>query len=166
MANKIYQVGETDITWLASGGTELLTLTSLGVNAGRQGALHDFGAMATARAQEYIWRFFMQFNVAPVVDDIINIYWKSSDGTHPDNDDGTGDIVVSHINKLKNLRPIGRMIVDEASATPEFVASISAPIRISPQHGAPVIWNGTATVFSTTPADHGFILTPVPLEAQ
>lgn len=166
MANKIYQIGESDITWLASGGSALLTLTSLAAAAGRQGALHDFGVITTARAQEYLWRFFMQFATAPVVDEVINIYWKSSDGTHPDNDDGTGDAAVSSINKLKNLRPIGRLIVDEASATPEFVASSSVPIRIGPRHGAPVIWNTTADAFSATAAEHGFLLTPLPLEAQ
>lgn len=164
MANKIYQTPESDITWKASGGSELLTCTSLAASAGRQGALHDFGA--TARSREYVWRFYMKFATTPVVGEIIRIYWKSSDGTYPDNDDGTGDIAVSAENKLKNLRLLGRLIVDEASTTPQFVASGPLPIELGHRHGGPVIWNDTADAFSSTAADHGFILTPVPLELQ
>lgn len=167
MTAKAYQIGETDITWLNTGGSELLTLTSLAAGAGRQGALHDFGAMTTARAQDFIWRFFMQFATAPVVGEVIELYWKSSDGTHPDNDDGTGDIAVSAIDKLKNLTLLGAMQVDEASATPEFVASSpDHVIQLPNRHGCPVIWNASADAFSGTAAEHGFILTPVPLQAQ
>lgn len=36
MTNKIYETPETDITWLASGGTCAFTPTSLAASAGRQ----------------------------------------------------------------------------------------------------------------------------------
>jgi len=167
MTAKVYQIGETDVTWLNTGGSELLTLTSLGAGAGRQGALHDFGAMTTARAQDFLWRFFMQFATAPVVGEIIEVYWKSSDGTHPDNDDGTGDIAVSAIDKLRNLTFLGALTVDEASATPEFaIGNGNGSIQLPHRHGSPVIWNASADAFSSTAAEHGFILTPVPLQAQ
>jgi len=166
MANKVYQAQETIIDWQASGGTELLTLTSLATLTGRQGAMHDFGA--TARARRYAWRFFMKFSTAPIVGQSVDIYWKSAIDaagvSRPDNDDGTGDIAVSAEDKLNNLLWIGAMLVDEAAVAVEMVAS--GVMDIPHQHGSPVVWNGTVDVFSTTAADMGFILTPIPLEVQ
>ncbi len=169
MTAKAYQIGESDITWLDTGGSELLTLTSLGAGAGRQGARHDFGDITTARAHLFDWIFFMQFATAPVVDEIIRIYWKGfhQAGTHAMNDDGTGDIAVSAEDKLKNLIYLGALIVDEASATPEFTAfNQGDPIWLPHRYGGPVIWNATADAFSSTAAEHGFILTPVIPQAQ
>ena len=162
MTNLIYENEGTAITWLASGGTNVLTLTSLGAGAGRQGAIHDF--TVAARARRFVARAFMKFATAPVVGEVIRIYLKTSDGTHYDNDDGTGDAAVSAEDKLKNLHYIGSIIVDEASATPEF--SGSWDVEISGREVAPVFWNATADAFSTTAAEHGFILTPVPDEIQ
>lgn len=163
MANLIYVKPGTIITWRDTGGTNALTLTSLVAGAGRQGALHDFGA-TTARARWFFWRFWMKFATTPVVNEGIRIFEKTGDGTHRDNDDGTGDIAVSSIDKLKNLRRLGTLIVDEASATPEF--SVSGLVRIDAREWCPVIWNATADDFSATAADHGFDLTPVPDEIQ
>ena len=162
MTSKAYQLAETNITWLNTGGSELLTLTSVAAGAGRQGALHDFGVAAFAR--DYNWRAYVKFATAPVVGEAIEIWWKSSDGTHPDNDDGTGDITVSAEDKLKNLKFLGSIIVDEASLTPEFVAS--GFVNLSHRHGSPVFWNRTADALSATATDHGFILTPVPMQGQ
>lgn len=162
MANEIYVVPETALTWLASGGDNALTLTSLGGTAGRQGALDDFGT--AARSRKFMWRAYVKFSAAPTVGLRIGIFWKTSDGTHPDNDDGTGDIAVSAADKLLNLRQLGSIIVDEASSTPEFVAS--GEFEFSARYGAPVFWNYTGTNLSATAADHGFILTPVPDQIQ
>lgn len=162
MPNLVYVNEEAVITWLASGGTNVLTLTSLGVGAGRQGALDDFGV--AARARRFVWRAFVKFATAPVVGETVDIYLKTSDGSHPDNDDGTGDAALSAEDKLKNLTYLGSIVVDEASATPEFVAS--GDIEISAQQAAPVFFNATADILSSTAADHGFQLTPVPDEIQ
>lgn len=162
MPNKIYQHDETAITWLASGGTAVLTLTSVGAGAGRQGALRDFGT--SARARLFAWRAWVKFATTPVVGETIQIYLKTSDGTHPDNDDGTGDDAVSSVNKLRNLIHLGNIIVDEASTTPEFVAS--GIVEIGARHAAPVVWNATAGALSSTAGDHGFSLTPIPMEVQ
>ncbi len=169
MTAKVYQIGESDITWLNTGGSELLTLTSLGAGAGRQGARHDFGVITTARAHLFDWWFFMQFGTAPVVDEVIDIYWKGfhQGGSHAMNDDGTGDIAVSAEDKLKNLIWLGALIVDEASLTPEFsTGNHGDPIWIPHRYGMPVIWNSTADAFSATAAEHGFILTPIIPQAQ
>ena len=162
MTSKAYQIAETAITWKNTGGSELLTLTGVAAAAGHQGALHDFGTVAYAR--EYAWCAYVKFATAPVVGETIDIYWKSSDGTHPDNDDGTGDIAVSSVNKLKNLKLLDSIVVDEASVTPEFVAS--GFMNVTHRHGSPVFWNRTADALSSTATDHGFILTPMPIQGQ
>lgn len=162
MVSKVYQHDEAALEWKASGGDELLTLTSVAAGAGRQGALHDF--TTSARAREYAWRAYLKMATTPVVGEVIRIYWKTSDGTNPDNDDGTGDIAVSAENKLKNLTLIGQIIIDEASTAPVFVAS--GETDVTHRHGGPVFWNATADALSGTAADHGFTLTPIPLEGQ
>ncbi len=164
MPSLIYQVNESTITFRASGGSAVFTPTSLAAGAGRQGALHDLGS--ADRARWFHWRAFTKFITTPVVGEIIRLYLKTSDGTNPDNDDGTGDAAVSAEDKLRNLHYIGRIVVDEASTTPTFVASSLIPIAISAQHVAPVWWNETADALSSTAADHGFDLLPVPDEIQ
>lgn len=162
MTSKAYQVDETALQWLASAGDELLTLTSLASGAGRQGARHDFGA--SAKAREYTWRAWVKFATTPVVGEVIDIYWISSDGSHPDNDDGTGDAAVSAEDKLRGLTKIGRIVVDEASTTPEFTGK--GEFEIFERYGHPVFWNRTADALSATAGDHGFKLTPIPMQGQ
>lgn len=169
MTAKVFQIGAADITWLDTGGSELLTLTSLATVTGRQGARHDFGVITNAREHLFDWWFFMQFATVPVVDDEIDIYWKGyhQGGSHGMNDDGNADVAVSAEDKLRNLIYLGSLIVDEASATPEFsTGNKDDPIWIPHRYGMPVIWNATADAFSSTAAEHGFILTPVVPQAQ
>ncbi len=166
MANKIYVRPETVITWRATGGDNDLTLTSLASGAGRQGEHHALdGGTGAVRSGWHAWRFFCKFATAPIVKEIIRLYGKSSDGTNPDNDDGTGDIAVSDEDKLLNLKLFGIMKVDEAATGPVFVASGSR-LWIPHDDWAPVIWNATADALSSTAADHGFDLIPTPAELQ
>jgi hypothetical protein len=163
--NAIEQNRGTTRTWRASGGNEALTLTSLGAGAGRQGDIADLDTiLGDPREYRFNWRFFMKFATTPVVGEIIRIYAKFGDGTRRDNDDGTSDAAVSAEDKLRNLTLLGTLVVDEASSTPEF--SIGGEVEISQVEFAPVIWNDTADAFSSTAADHGFDLTPVPVEIQ
>ena len=164
MPSKLYVAPETAITWRASAGSAVLTLTSLAAGNGRQGAFHGLD-VAASRSGWYSWRFFCVFATAPVVAELIKIYLKTSDGTNPDNDDGVSDAAVSAEDKLRNLDLIGIMEVDEASATPTFVASGSG-LWIPQADVAPVIWNGTADDLSSTASEHGFDLVPDPPENQ
>ena len=161
MPTKVYQHDESAITWQSASGTELLTPTSLASGAGRQGAYHDFGTSARAR------RFNARARIVPggtrVVGEVIDIYFITSDGNHPDNDDGTGDIAVSSIDKLRNLTPIGQIQIDENAAVKMVW---SGDVEISARYGAPLFWNRTANTLSATATDYGFQLTPVPDEIQ
>lgn len=161
MPNKIYQRDETAITWLNTGGTNLLTLTSVATAAGRQGAHHDL--TTSARSPRFVYRAWVVPVSAPTVGTIVQLYLKTSDGTHPDNDDGTGDIVVSSIDKLRNLIPLKPIVCDEAAIV-EYVSS--GIIEIGARYCAPVFWNTLGVALSATATLHGFSLTPIPLEVQ
>lgn len=161
MANKVYLAQESAVTWLASAGTEAFTPTSLASNAGRQGAHHDFGAGSHARL--YAWRAWIKPGATRVVGEVMRIYWKTSDGTHHDNDDGTGDIALSASDKLRNITLIGQIVIDENAAV-EMVAS--GLLEHSHRYGAPIFFNATANTLSGTAADYGFQVIPVPDEVQ
>jgi len=163
MANKIYQVSETPLVWADTGSShdELLTCTSLANLAGRQGAMHDFGT--SARCQDFIWRFTCKLSGTPTIGNSVEVWWKTSDGTYPDNTDGTSDAALSSVDKLRNLLFLGVLIGDDTSVVQ--LAASGGPIALPHRYGAPVIFN-RAIAFSSTAADHKFILTPVVLEVQ
>lgn len=163
MASKIYQAPGPAITWAGSGGDAAITLASLSANAGRQGALFDFGT--AARPYRYAWRAWVGMQSAPVVGAVVELYWKSSDGVHADNSDGPGDAPVGGEDKLRNLSFLGVIVMDEAAAGLPFVAS--GVIEHHHRYGAPVFWNrNAAAALSAGAADHGFSLLPVPDEVQ
>lgn len=161
MANKIYQVLETAITWLSTGGSAAFTPTSLATVSGRQGAYYDFGT--SARSRLYAWRAWLKPGGTRVVNEIIYVYWTTGDGTHYDNDDGTGDLALSSVNKLLNVRLIGKITIDENAAV-EMGAS--GMLEHTARYGAPIFYNATANTLSSTAADFGFSLTPIPDEIQ
>ena len=160
--SKAYLLQETAITWDSAGTTELLTLTSVAAGAGRQGEQHDFTAVA--RSPDFTWRAHVKFATTPVVGERVKVYWKTSDGTNPDNDDGIGDIALSAEDKLKNLMFLGAIVVDEAATGSPFVAS--GDVYLPHRYGQPVFFNDTANALSATATDHGFSLIPVPIQGQ
>lgn len=161
MTAKIYQKEETPVTWKSSGGTETFTPTSLATVSGRQGAYHDFGT--AARSRFFAWRAWIKPGGTRVVGQQVHIYLVTSDGTSPDNDDGTGDIAVSAADKLRNLHHIGTIVIDENAAV-AMVAS--GEVAITARYAAPVFYNQTANTLSSTAGDFGFSLIPIPDEVQ
>ena len=170
MANLILHVRKTPTTaaarWRDTGGDHLFTGTSVASGDGRQGAQHDFGVITTAIEREYEWRAWTQLVATPGLGELIYIYWKTSDGTHPDNDHGTGDIDVlaADIDKLRNLTLLGAIEVDEAAANIEFVAQ--GRLLQNQRYGQPVFWNASAAAMTATASEHGFDLTAVASEVQ
>ncbi len=164
MTSKAYYLPETLTQFRASGGDVAFTLTSLGAGAGRQSAQLDRGVETAGHPFLFRWRAWIQFATTPVVGEVVEIYIKTSDGTHLDNDDGTGDIAVSAEDKLRNLKYIGKIEVDEASSTPEF--SASGVVSIFERYVHVVFWNRTADALSSTAADHGFDLEEIPVQGQ
>ncbi len=160
--SKAYLLPETAITFKDSAGTVVFTCTSVASGAGRQSAQHDFGT--GAHAFLFNWTAYVQFATEPVVDEVIDVYLKTSEGTHIDNDDGTGDAAVSAEDKLKNLQHIGSIVVDEASVTPEF--SASGVVAIYNKIVQVVFFNKTADALSSTASECGFILDPKSIQGQ
>ena len=161
MANKVYQPQETAVTWASSGGTETFTPTSLATVSGRQGAHHDFTTGSVSR--RFAWRAYIKPGGTRVVGEIVEIWLKSSDGSHPDNDDGTGDAALSAADKRRNLMQLGTIQIDENAAV-EMVAS--GVVELLHRYGAPVFYNATANTLSSTAGDFGFSMTPVPDEVK
>jgi len=171
MANLIYRNRETTIWFVPAAATQAedaaFECHNLAAGAGRQSAQYDLGEGAVARLYE--WRAFVQFATTPVVGEMVRIYLKTAGSssaatTHPDNDDGTGEGAVSAEDKLKNLHHIGNIIVDEAAADVEMVAS--GVVEIAERAIQAVIWNGTADALTNDVDENGFMLSPVPDEIQ
>lgn len=162
MVSKVYINRETALVWKNTGGDAVITLASLAASTGRQGAQVDRGAGSFA--SRYRWRFWTKFATAPVLDERIRLFIKTSDGTIADNDDGTGDIALSSSDKLKNLLFLGDMRVDEAATA--AVMSASGFVEIDSRYINPVVYNATVDSTSATATDHGFSLTPAPFEGQ
>ena len=158
MANKIYLHEETAVTWKPSAGTELFTPGALASGAGRQGAYHDF--TTAARSARFAWRLALTPGATRVVGEIVEVYLITSDGTSPDNDDGTGDIAVSAKDKLRNVMQIGALQIDENAAVLMVASGI---VELGHRYGAPAIWNATANALA---AGAIFSMTPIPDEVQ
>ena len=162
MPSKIYINPEATTTWTDATGDLAMTLNNLASGAGRQGAQKDLGS--AARPFWYEWRAFVEFATTPVIGERVDIFLKTSDGTHPDNDDGTGNIAVSNEAKLRNLQYIGSVLVDEAALTVEMVAA--GVVQIAARYVNPVFWNRTADNLVASNNQSGFVLTPLPFEIQ
>lgn len=167
MPNKIYQVAESAITF----GSEVAdtvdwSTENIGNGAGRQSAQWDRGAPGTAKAFRYAYRFFSQFQATPTVGAVCRLLLKTSDGTHPDNDDGTGDAAVSSINKLNNLLELRPIVVDEAAANIEMVSSGIVELPAEARYIQAVLWNATGASITNDAAETKLTLTPLVDEVQ
>lgn len=171
MPNLIYRNREATKWFVPATATQAedaaFEVASLASLAGRQSAQLDLGEAAVSRIYE--WRAFVQFATAPVVGEVVEIYLKTAGSaaaatTHPDNDDGTAEGAVSASDKLRNLHFIGAIVVDEAVADIEMVAS--GTIEISARAVQVVFWNGTADALTADVNENGFALSPVPSEVQ
>ena len=75
MANEILVKSGTPIVWKAAGGDYAITLAGIAVNAARQGAKGDLGAIRAAR---WSVQLFTNMDVAPSPGDVIELWWSAS----------------------------------------------------------------------------------------
>ncbi len=157
---------ETNLWFLPATATQAedaaFEIQSLASGAGRQSAQYDLGVARAAR--RFVWRACAQFATAPVLNERIDVYLKTSDGNHPDNDDGTTEGAVSAEDKLKGLHHIGSIIVDEAAINIEMVGSGEVIIRA--RYVQVVWWNTSADALTSDVNENGFILTGAPDEIE
>ena len=165
MASKVYKIDEAASTFKDSGGTKAWTLQALADGAGRQSDHIDLGALGTAKAYRFKWEFQCQMQATPTVGNMIDLYLKQSDDAAIwDNDDGTGDIAVSALDKVRNLALFGSVQIDEAAANIPTV--LRGVVEIYSRYVSVVAWNGSGAALKNTANVSFLTLTPIPDEVQ
>lgn len=160
MPNFILQEQQTAVTWKNTGGTQTLTLTSLGAAAGRKGTSNDFGAQTPARV---IVELLTKFAVAPVAGATVEVYWCSSrDNTNFDAGQASADAAFTDTDLNKQLHWIGSLIADNTTAAQQQSWMFFLPGR----YGFPVVYNATGQALSATAGDHVLTITPFTDEVQ
>lgn len=171
MANLLYKNSEASLWFVPAAAAQAedyaFEIHNIAAAAGRQSAAADLGVGAISGWYE--WRAFVQFATTPVLKETVDFYLKTmgssaSATAHPDNDDGTGSAAVSAIAKLDNLKYLGSIVVDEAVADIEMVAS--GFVYIYARGFNIVMWNASADALTNDVDENGFYLTPVPSEIQ
>ncbi len=162
MPNKIYVAEETPITFQDSGGTVVITLQNLAFGVGRISARRDRGT--GSKAGRHKWKAKIQFETAPIIGEVVEIYLSESDGTYADGTPGTADAALAS-DKRRNLKLIGRVIVDTISVTTDIVAS--GVFMLYERYYSIGIWNASAGDNLENTANASIItITPYPDEIQ
>lgn len=164
MPNKVYRALETAISFRDSGGDATLTLQNLAFGVGRVSARYDQGSGSKPR--RWTWRGVFQFETAPLVGELVEIYLFTSDGTYADGVVGTADAALTS-DQRRNGRYLGAVVVDKTSVTTDIVGSGAESFEINDRYFSIGVWNGSAgdNLENTANASR-VILTPVPDEIQ
>ncbi len=162
MANLIYTASQTAITFKESGGDAVITLINLGFGAGRVSAQYDRGA--GSKPMRYSWKAVMQFETAPAVGELVEIYLAQSDGTNVDGNVGTADAALT-TDKRRNLDLIGVVVADSTSTATSNIAS--GICYIWQRYFSVGVWNASAADNLENTANANYItFTPIPDEVQ
>ncbi len=162
MTNKIYTASETAITFKESGGDAVITLINMGYGVGRISAQYDRGV--GSKPMRYSWKGVFQFETAPVVGELVELYLAQSDGTKVDGTVGTSDAALTG-DKRRNLDLIGVVVVDTTSTATDIVAS--GICYIWQRYFSVGVWNGSAGDNLENTANANYItFTPIPDEVQ
>lgn len=164
MANKVYANSEAAITWKSSGGSAVITGTSLANNAGRVGAQWDRGA--GARCLRFIWELQFKCVATPTLGNLVSLYLAcaQADATIPAGNVGQTDAALSALDKRRNLIFCGVVEIDVASTA--LQAGSGLTIEVPHRYLSPVIINEAGAAFSATATDTLLTLTPIPDELQ
>lgn len=162
MPSQVYRAIGTTLSFRDYGGDAFLTLQNLGFGAGRVSARYDRGAGSLPRLYE--WRGVFQFESAPIVGELVEIYLFESDGTYADGTVGWTDAALAS-NKRKNGKLIGLVVVDTTSTGTDIVAS--GLCLINTRYFSVGVWNGSAGDNLKNTANASRVnLTPMPDESQ
>lgn len=165
MANKIYAIPETTVSFKSAAGDVLFTPTSVANAAGRISAQWDRGA--GAKPQIYKWRAKTKAAAALAVGTVLEIYLSTGDfatGGNQDGNQSTADAAFAAADKRRNLQFVGVVVAD--SVTNGEVQIGSGTVGIRDRYVSVVWWNALGQALSATAGDHEFTLTPVPDEIQ
>jgi hypothetical protein len=152
----------TKITF-SSGGDVTWTPANVANAAGRLSTRADLGSLASGRAAWFRWYAENQCQATPTVGNLIRYYlafWNNETGPDdPDGDVGATDAAFATENDLRNLRHIGNVVVDAATADVVFAAS--GLIYIPCRYVSLVGWNASGAALTNDNAEHKFTLDPV-----
>lgn len=153
----------TSITWLSSGGTYAITMTSVISTNGRQGAKGDLGAN---RARIYDVLFTSSVTSAATAGLTIDLYWSASNsataGTNNSGGTSGTDATFNTVNTeyAAQLIFIGSLVLTGTSGAGTGVQrqwlSFCPPCR----YGMPVIINNSGQTLGGTAGDHTITLVP------
>lgn len=160
MPSKVYQQEETAVTFLASGGTVVLTLARLGAGRGRLSAQRTTTA---PHSSLYRWAFKTKFVDTPVKGQAVKLFLVGESNSIRPNLLGTADAAVVDRLSLNGLIQIGEVpIVDPSAKSADSTGIIFIPFS----KFSIVVWNDSGATMSETNGDHEFSLVPIPDEIQ
>ena len=161
MPNKIYYAPETAITFGDSGQTVAIALINLAFGAGIVSALYDRGAGSKPLKHE--WRATIQFETAPAIGEIVELYLITSDGTRHDGEVTASAALVS--DKRRNLKRMGSVVVSTTSVATNITES--GTCTIPSRYFLLGVWNASAgDNLENTANACKITFTPIPDEIQ
>lgn len=139
MPNKVYTAPETALVFKDSGGDAVITLQNLAYGAGRISARYDRGA--GSKPALHRWRAVIQWETAPIVGEVSEIYLAQSDGTYMDGTLGTSDAALT-TDKRRNLKLLGVVTADSTSTATDNITS--GTCLIHDRYFSVGVWNASA----------------------
>lgn len=162
MANKVYVAPGTAITFCDSGGDAVITLQNLAAGVGRLSARYDRGTGSLPA--RYHVRGVFQFETAPVVGEVVEVWIAESDGTYADGGVGTADAALTAGQRL-NLKFAAITKAQTTDTATNFIAS--GVVEIYSRYVSIGVWNASAAdALENTANACRVILTPIPDEIQ
>jgi hypothetical protein len=162
MPNKIYRSVETAVTFTDTTGSYALVLNNLATVTGRSSVGVNRGTGSLP--YRYKWKAIIQWNVAPVVGDTVDIYLIESDGTYVDGvaNISTGGTFTA--GQALNMKQIGAVRAQAATASTNYIAS--GICNIFERYYGIGVFNRAAQALKATNNTSLVILTPMPDEIQ
>jgi hypothetical protein len=157
--NAVYEKRGSALTFVNTGGTELLNLKALAAVTGRLSSFYDRGTGAAPA--EYEVRAYTKWVATPAVNETLHVYLCQSDGTHADAGltyHDTNDAAVT-LAQCTNLKMIGIVNCDTADTNEHGATFI---VRITSRYFAIAVYNGSAAkTLVDTDSLSAVVVTPI-----
>lgn len=158
----IYRDIGTAVTFTDSGGDVAITLANLGFGAGRLSARYDRGA--GDKPVLHLWQGKFQFESAPVVGEVVEVWLFESDGTLADGGVGTADAALTAGQK-SNGKLLGVVLAQTTDTTTDFIAS--GVCEIWQRYYSIGVWNSSVgDNLENTATNNKVIITPLAYDVQ
>lgn len=162
--NKILVSKGTPLLFADSAQVEdvTITLSALAAGAGRCSARYTKTG-ANVKSQRWEMRPHIQLTGTNVVNDTVEFYVSTSDGTYAQGNIATTDGALV-TDKRKNLTFAGILSVDQTTTNTTMVAAF--PVTIEESNFSVCVWNASTLPFKTDTAIHGITMVPMDVEVQ